>query len=279
MGRGTDNGIRGIYRTATAAPLPVLANELFLRVTNAREGEPFVIAVAGAYAPVVIIDTVNYFPTIDPIRDPFMIIDVNTLIQFLELRGLSEFRPNEIFISTDPARHEQVSAILFDAFRGSNVIDRTAMLAESTVDPLAVAGWRGISVVAVIVAGAAAVLGYATYLSAHARRTQHEAAYMRSIGLSRFSYLRLVIVEHTLLAALGIGLGIASGLFVSRIAVSSIAHTATGRELIPPFVLQTNWLPPALLLSAMAIAAALSIGAIVRSFSRSPIHELVRTRE
>ena len=280
MGRGTDNGVRGIYRTATGAPIPVLANPLFLQATNAREGEPFVAAVGGAYAPVVIVGTVTYFPTLDPLRQPFLIGDVDTLIEFLELRGLSEFRANEVFVGLEPgANKQEVMRRVRLMFRSANFGDRTALLAESVVDPLAVAGWRGIGIVAVALAAVAAVMGYVTYLGAHARRTRADAAYMRSLGLSRGGYLRMVLVEHSLVGILGVGLGIASGLVVSGLSVTSIAHTATGRELVPPFVLQTNWLPAALLLGAVAVAAAVAIAAILRAYSRAPIHELVRAGE
>jgi ABC-type antimicrobial peptide transport system permease subunit len=208
-----------------------------------------------------------------------VVIDVNSLIEFLELRGLSEFRANEIFIATDAAKHGQVAEQVLAGFRTERLLDKEEMLTESVVDPLAVAGWRGISFVAVIVTGVAATLGYVTYLAAHARRTRNEAAYMRSLGLSRASYFWMVVIEHSLLAALGIGVGIASGLVVSDIAVESIAHTATGRELIPPFVLQTDWLPTALLLAVMAVAGVVAVLAILRAFATAPIHELVRSRE
>jgi ABC-type antimicrobial peptide transport system permease subunit len=142
-----------------------------------------------------------------------------------------------------------------------------------------VAGWRGIGVVAVGIGAVASVLGYATYLSAHARRTRADAAYMRSLGFSRSAYLRMALIEHSIVGAIGIGLGIAAGLVVSGLAADSIAHTATGRELLPPFVLQTNWVPAALLLAAVVAAVAVSIAAILRAFARAPIHELVRSPE
>lgn len=280
LGRGTDNGVRGIYRTATAAPIPVLANPLFLQTNNAREGEPFVAGVGGAYAPLVIVGTVTYFPTLDPLRQPFLIADVDTLVGFLQLRGLTEIQPNELLVGLAPgADGEKVTREVRRVFPGSNLGDRAALMGDSVVDPLAVAGWRGIGIVAVVLAGVATVMGYLTYLGAHARRTRGDAAYMRSLGLSRGGYLRMVLVEHSLVGILGVGLGIASGLVVSGLAVSSIAHTSTGRELVPPFVLQTNWLPAGLLLGAVALAAAVAIAAILRAYSRTPTHELVRAGE
>jgi hypothetical protein len=279
MNRGTDNGIRGIYRSATAAPLPVLSSELFLAMTNTRLGEPFVISAGGAYVPVVVVQTVNYFPTLDPSNDPFLIMDVDSLIQFVELRGLSELGANELFIRTDPAQHEATAEVIRDGFRAAAVGDRAERLQESLVDPVAVAGWRGIGLVGVGVTGLAAVLGYVTYLSAHGRRTRADAAYLRSLGFTRTSYFGMALVEHTLVAVLGVGLGIASGVVISGLSVASVAHTATGRALLPPFVLMTDWLPVSLVLAAVVVAAVVSVTGILRAFSRAPVHELVRARE
>jgi hypothetical protein len=280
MGRGTDNGVRGIYRSATNEPIPVLANPLFMAATNARQGEPFVTSVGGAYAPVVIVGTVSYFPTLDPAREPFLIADVGSLTEFLELRGLSEYGANEVFVDlvSDGVDTETATNVR-SLFPGGNIANRAVLLNDSVVDPLAVAGWRGIGVVAVGIGAVASVLGYATYLSAHARRTRADAAYMRSLGFSRSAYLRMALIEHSIVGAIGIGLGIAAGLVVSGLAADSIAHTATGRELLPPFVLQTNWVPAALLLAAVVAAVAVSIAAILRAFARAPIHELVRSPE
>jgi ABC-type antimicrobial peptide transport system permease subunit len=280
MGRGTDNGVRGIYRTATSEPIPVLANTLFMAATNARQGEPFVTSVGGAYAPVVIVGTVSYFPTLDPAREPFLIADVDSLTEFLELRGLSEYKANEVFIDlVSDGVDAGAAASVRSLFPGGNIADRAVLLNDSVIDPLAVAGWRGIGVVAVGIAAVSAVLGYVTYLSAHARRTRTDAAYMRSLGFSRSAYMRMALIEHSIVGAIGIGLGIASGLVVSGLAADSISHTATGRDLLPPFVLQTNWVPVTLLLAAVAAAVSASIAAILRSFARSPIHELVRSPE
>lgn len=279
MGRGTDGGIRGIYRTATAAPLPVIVNGLFLSATSTRLGEPFVISAGGAYVPVVAVETVDLFPTLDPNTEPFMVIDVNALIEFMELRGLTTARANELFVDTRPESHETVAEVLRASTGTAEFSDRESMLQSSLVDPLAVAGWRGIGVVAVIVTGVAACLGYATYLSAHARRTNSDAAYMRSLGLSRTAYLRLLLVEHSMVALLGLALGTASGLLVSRLAIDSISHTVTGRQLVPPYIMETSWIPIAFMLAAIGAVIALSLGAILRAFVNAPVHQLVRTRE
>jgi hypothetical protein len=78
---------------------------------------------------------------------------------------------------------------------------------------------------------------------------------------------------------LGLGLGITSGIAVSRIAVSSMAHTDTGGELIPPFVMVTNWVPSAAIMLLVAGVGVLILSGALRAYSRLPVHYLARSRD
>jgi ABC-type antimicrobial peptide transport system permease subunit len=144
------------------------------------------------------------------------------------------------------------------------------------VDPLAVAGWRGMGVVALVLAGVATTLGYITYLSAHSRSTEHDSAYMRAIGLSRREFLGIVIIEHALIGLLGVALGILTGIGISRVAVSSMAFTETGDRLLPPFILQTNWAPVGIVLAIAAATALVILAGVLRGYPRLPLHILTR---
>lgn len=275
--RGTNSGIRGIYRTATAGPLPVIASETFLAETNSRIGAPFVVNIGGGFVPVEIVEMLRFFPTLDSQRDPFIIADVNSLLDFLALRGLREVGANELFASIDTDRHNDIRNEIRGVFRSGRIIDRQELLLDTTVDPLAVAGWRGMGVVALILAGIATTLGYITYLSAHSKSTEHDTAYLRAIGLSRAEFLRIVIIEHALIGTLGIILGILTGLGVSRIAMDSMAFTETGDRLLPPFILQIDWLPVGIVLAVTVVTATVILAGFLRSYPRLPLHVLTRT--
>ena len=279
LDRGTNSGIRGIYRTATAGPLPIIASDTLLAATNSPVGVPFVAGIGGGFVPLVIVDTVHFFPTLDSDRGPFVIANVTSLLDFLELRGFTSFSANELFASIDTERHAEVRDQVSGIFRSGRVIDRQELLLDSTVDPLAVAGWRGMGVVALILTGIATALGYITYLSAHQKSTEHDSAYMRAIGLSRAEFLRIVVIEHALIGLVGIVLGITTGIGISRIAVNSMAFTETGDRLLPPFILQTNWVPVGIILAIAAVTAGMILAGVLRGFSRLPLHVLTRTRD
>ncbi len=276
MDRGNDQGVRGIYRTATGEPLPVIASDAFMFETNTNVGSQFIVQISGGYVPVEIKDTVTYFPTLDPDRAPFLVANVDSTIDFLELRGLTAQRPNELFVAVEPDMHGQVLIELRKLLGFTTYTDRASLLQDSTVDPLVVAGWRGISIVSILMAGVAAAFGYFTYLAAHAFRTRRESALLSSMGMKARSFGILVLIEHLMVAILGIGIGIASGWYVSRLAVSSLTFTQTGGDLLPPFVMQTNWVPVGILAAVILGSTLIAVFRIMRQYRTLPIHELTR---
>ena len=276
MDRGNDQGVRGVYRTATGEPLPVIASDAFMFETNTNIGSQFIVQINGGYVPVEIKDTVTYFPTLDPDRAPFLVANVDSTIDFLELRGLTAQRPNELFVSIDPDMHDSVLLELRQLLGFSTYTDRASLLEDSTVDPLVVAGWRGISIVSIAMAGVAAAFGYFTYLAVHAFRTRRESALLSSMGMKSSSFGTLMLIEHLMVVFLGIGIGVASGWYVSRLAVSSLTFTQTGGDLLPPFVMQTNWVPVAILGVVIVGATLIAVYRIMRQYRTLPIHELTR---
>lgn len=276
LDRGNDQGVRGIYRTATGKPLPVVASEVFMASTNTGLGSQFIVQISGGFVPAEIVDVVRYFPTLDPRRSPFLVANINSTLDFLELRGLTSHRANQLFVRIEDDMHDEVLAGMRNVLGFTSVTDRAGLLADSTVDPLVVAGWRGMSIVSIVMAGIAAAFGYFTYLAAHAYRTRRDSAFLQSMGMPAMAFGRLMLVEHAIVAALGMGIGIASGLYVSRLAVSSLTFTESGGELLPPFIMQTNWVPTLVLAAVVAISTAISIFNIVRRYRDMPLHELTR---
>ena len=208
-----------------------------------------------------------------------MVLDVETLLAFVELRGLVAVDANEVFVDIDPEEHERITADIRTIFRGGSVYDRTAQVENSVIDPLTVAGWRGMGIVSLIIGGLALVLGYVTYLVAHSTRTIHDSAYLRAMGLSKPGFMRSAVIEHGIVAVIGVVVGVASGLVASRIAVGAIAYSETGRALLPPFILQTNWWPVLAILVLAGVAGAVGVISSFVGFLRRPLHELTRSAD
>ena len=86
-----------------------------------------------------------------------------------------------------------------------------------------------------------AAFGYVTYLLLFYSRTRGEMGFLQSMGLSRRQLVALVGFEHAAIAITGISIGTWAGFEMSRLMVSPLAVTETGREVVPPFILITDW--------------------------------------
>ena len=279
LGRGTVAGVRGAYRSATGDPMPVIVSDNFLEQTATEIGQPTVVQILGGFIPVVPIGQASLFPTLEPDDDPFMVLDVKTLLAFVESRGLVYISANEVFLDIDSENHSAITAEIREKFRSGALLDRERRINESVIDPLTVAGWRGMGVVSLIIGGIALVLGYVTYLVAHSNRTMHDSAYLRAMGLSKPGFMRSALIEHGLVAFIGVAVGVSAGLVASRVAVGAIAYSETGRALLPPFILQTDWWPVLTILAVAAVAGMFGVISSFVGFLRKPLHELTRSAE
>ncbi|MBN4064813.1 hypothetical protein JYU04_03655, partial [Dehalococcoides mccartyi] len=279
LDRGTVAGIRGVYQSPTGEPIPVIVSDNFLALTGGAIGLPSVVQIGGSFIPVVPVGSTELFPTLDPARTPFMVMDVETLLAFVELRGLARISANEVFMDIDPETHAETTGQIRQLFRGSVLMDRVVRVENSVIDPLTVAGWRGMGIVSLIIGGIALVLGYVTYLVSHSKRTIHDSAYLRAMGLSKPGFMGSASIEHGIVAVVGVVVGVAAGLVASRVAVGAIAYSETGRALLPPFILQTNWWPVLAILVTAGIAGFIGVVASFIGFLRRPLHELTRSAD
>ena len=106
----------------------------------------------------------------------------------------------------------------------------------------------------------AAGLGYVTFLLGVVSRNRGEIGFLQSIGFSRLQVLGLLGFEHLAILAAGLGLGTWAGLRMSSLMVSSVNVTEGGDQVLPPFVLMTDW---SMMLPVYGALAALFVGALI----------------
>lgn len=281
MGRGTNQGIRGIYRRAAGRPIPIIASEGFMAQTTYGLREPFTIEVEGGLVPVEVIESVKFFPTLDPDRGPFAVADIDAIIDFVELRGREKLVPNELFASlqtTDSPAAEATEIVksVRDIFRIAHVESRAQRINDTFADPVAIAGWRGISVVATIVAAVIVMMAYTIFLAAYALRTKGESALILALGASRRDYWVSMIAELSPAIVTGTLVGLGTGIAVSSLMVGSMAHTGMGERLLPPFLLQTTWTLPLVTIGAIFTVVLAGVANSTRSFHGIQIARMAR---
>ena len=277
----SSRGVRGFYQSPTGGPVPVVVSSPFIEATDTGVGDFFMLEVAGMRVPAVVMDTVDYFPTMSSESGRFVLVDLENFLAHLNvLTPGGTFSPNELFLKEAPAAgdsvRETVRGMVFDQ---RQVHDRGSQLASVRIDPLATAGWNSLELLSLAVLLLAAAFGYLAYLLLFTSRSLGQMAFLQALGLSRRQMMSFLSFEHLAIAAIGLGLGTWAGFQMSRLMVSPLAVTETGNPVVPPFILTTDW--SMLLPTYVALLGIFSVSLFVlnRSVSRIDLHTATRGME
>ena len=280
FGKDTDRGIRGFYRSPTGGPVPVVAStELYEADRHRPWATALIVNVFGRLIPVRIMDTVDYFPTMDPSGNGFLIADLDSFLRHLNiLTPIGSIRPNELILKEAPGAGEEAYLYGLALARSPHLVhDRTRLLEDRYVlIPLITAGWRAMVLVTFAVIVFVSALGYITYLISFAGQSRAETGFLQALGLRRGQMTRLLSSEHLVVVAMGLVLGTIAGFAMSNIMVSALAVTEDGLPVVPPFILTTNWEFMGPIYAALVVTFVGALLWLARSVSRVNIHELSR---
>ena len=277
FGKDTDNGLRGIYRSPSGGPVPVVASNSFLRTSGARVGDALIVELKGRFVPIQVRDSVDFFPTLDPGGAGFLIADLETLIRHINILSPALVAtPNEMFIEKASGAGDSVNSVVTRMVGRDLVHDREQQLEQVRLDPLITAGWQAMVLLAMAIIIFTAGLGYVTYLLAFANRSRNEMGFLQSVGLSSRQMAGLLMLEHFIIVAVGIGLGSGAGWLMSDLMVSSVAVTENGRQVVPPFILETDFRFLAPLYAVLIGIFALSVYRLTRSMRNLDFHAISR---
>ena len=243
FGASKNNSLRGIFPSATGGMLPAAVSWSFAAWTGLELGDTFVLTMTRRQVRIVIEEMVQHFPTMSADGQGFVVMDLDRLLERLNLMDVhTPVSPSEVFIGRTPDAGEEVDALLADLTSlTARVDDGRPRLERLRSSPLGASGWRALIFVSLGTVLLAAAFGYVTYLRTQSDRSRHETAFMASLGMSRRQFMALLGVEHLGMALAGVGLGTWAGFQMSELMVGSLAVTETGGEVVPPFVLSTDW--------------------------------------
>ena len=278
FGKDTDRGIRGFYQSPSGGAMPIVASSSFLSGTGTRVGDVLILDIMSRLIPVVINNRVDYFPTLQPGTGGFILADLDGLLRHLNiLSPTTSFYPNELFISEAPGAGESVSEVVYRLTGSSDrVFDREAQLTAIRLDPLITAGWRAMVALSLALIVFTAALGYVIYLLSFANQSRNEMGFLQSLGLSGRQMMGLLSLEHLAIVLVGLGLGTWAGFQMSTILVSSVAVTETGRQIVPPYILMTDWPFMAAIYAALVSIFLISLYSLARNMLRLDLHAISR---
>ena len=272
---------RGIFTGDNPEPVPVVASGSFVREFGFSEGDEFLVTVNGRRLYVVLADTVDFFPTLNSYEDKFLIADLESVITYVNL-GLarSEISPNELWIRTGLTGEERTDLVEFfesdKPFAVSAVIDTEANLEAAQLDPLVLAGWRALLLIAFGAILILSSLGFLVHAYISFRNRELQFALMRTMGFSTRQLVSLMWVEQALVIAVGLALGTWMGGRLGASIMPFLGYDDRGAQVIPPFVIQVGWQNLLVTYVAMAVIFTTIILGVIWFIRRMSLSRVLR---
>ena len=282
-GEGAALSPRGIFH-GQLTPLPVIASRGFNKNTGHKIGEEFDVSFSGHRVPIRIVDEVSLFPTMN-IRDKsFLVSDVDSIVKYASIGSITgEVLPNELWISsrsTGAQREALIERLNLDgAFLIDSFQDRDALLAESEVDPLVKAGWRSLLFIAFSSVLALSCLGFLVHAYVSFRNRQLQFALLRTVGFSMRQLVTMVWLEQILVILVGLALGTWMGGRLGAVIMPFLGHDDFGSQVMPPFVMQTNWSVLLVTYGIMFLVFAVIILGLIWLVNRISLQRVLRLGE
>jgi len=251
-------------------PVAALMNGPAMGAFGTGPGGIATAGVEGVLVPLSIRAQIEMFPTLDP--ELGMVIvnyqhwrSLVTAALHFELAA-----QNELWIDFDDATSiEEQQEIVASLLSGEAPIETVAArspkllslrLEEVSSDPTLQASGSGILAVAFISVLALSTLGFIVTLVLSARSRTVEFAVLRIIGTSARQILRSMLLEWGTVVVIGAVVGILLGRQVARIMLSFLEVTDQGVQVLPPFILQTNWMTVGVGIGVLSGLVAIALG-------------------
>ena len=278
---GRSQVARGVFPGAEPQPVPVLAGGLFMRTFGHELGDEFEVTMGGRPVTIRLADTVDFFPTLDSFDDSFLVADLAAVRAHTNLGMMrGEINANEVWIRTDATGEDRRD--LLDRFRTgrpfqvSKVIDTEANLEEAKLDPLVLAGWRALLLIAFGAILILSSLGFLVHAYISFRNRELQFALMRTMGFSTRQLVSLMWLEQALVIGVGMALGTWMGGRLGATIMPFLGHDDRGSQVLPPFVIEVGWQNLLVTYIAMAVIFTAIILGVIWFIRRMSLSRVLR---
>lgn len=259
-------GLRGIRPGPVDMPVPIIAAPEVLEIADAGLGDTLTLSVSNFALPVRVAAVADYFPTLDPREQPFIVLDQAAFAGYANRHGRRPAGgPDEVWAALsdgadadDAVALSILTAALAD--RGLEVEETRQAALEirrRVARPLANASWGGLLALMFLALTLASASGVAlfSYVDTGERRT--EFALLRTMGSSARQLNGMVWFNLLVIVVCGVGLGTWVGQQIGAALLPVLEVAEGGMRVTPPMALQTNALT---LLTAYLALAAVAVG-------------------
>ena len=238
-------GIRSFRPGPPEEPIPAIVSPSVLEEAEIGLGDTLPLGLASFSVPVRVISLADFFPTLDPRKQSFVVLDQSSFIHYSNLHSKRIVGgPNELWgrLSTGTLDLNELSAALEG--RGLRVKDShlsSQLIEERTEQPLTSAGWGGLLVLMFLALVLASGSGMVLFSYMDTRERQMEFALLRTMGFSHMQVNGVVWFTLLLVVAAGIGLGTWAGQQIGITLLPILEVSEGGVRVTPPMVFDTNW--------------------------------------
>lgn len=279
---GTNTDLRAAYVNDPNVPLPAIISRAFVQRTGLQVGGVTNIIVGDHVVPIRVTAIADLFPSLDPGRGPFVILNRAHLFEWLNrLTPSAAAVINEIWLQAAPGADRQalLRTLQSPPYQMTGITDLGTELKLNGADPLIASGGSGILLIAFIAALVLAAGAFIVSLYTSLRRRRVEFAVMAALGLGRAKVFAMLAFEYAAVAVVGAGAGLWLGLGISRLMLSFLDVTPSGNKVVPPFVLVTNWSMIGAALGGLALLVVASIAIASRSYTAASESAVLRNTE
>lgn len=277
-------GARGIRPGPPLEPLPALFSRTLLEKAHLEVGERVTASVLSTSVPLRIVGKVDYFPTLYPEEEPFLVVPLQPLVDYLSLHSPRWMETTaEVWVRVEPGAHLSATALRQaleqEGVRPSAVLAAQEATQRRKADPLLTAGWAGLVLLAFGVTVMASTSAISLYLFLDTRAREGEYALLRAVGFTRRQLTGVVWFNFILVVAVGIGLGTWAGHRMASGLLPLLEVAETGRRITPPMVLETHWLGLLAVYGTLALGAAVAATVLAWAASRLDLQGVLRRGE
>ncbi len=297
--------LNGVLAGRLRQLVPVLASHDFLDLTGFKIGDQVDVLLEEREVVIDIIDRIEFFPTLDPNRRPFLVVDIQSAWRALGVDQLGDARRVDeywIAIESEPASPDDpeiegavgvagvagVAGISGDevgrlvsgrSIRFVGVEERADRLNVSDIDPLSAAGWRALLAIAFFAVLVVSAIGFLVHAQVTFQSRRTELALLRATGLSMKQLLGLVMLEQLLVIGAGFAIGAFMGARLGSSIMPFLGTSGEGLSVVPPMVQQINWNSFGITFGIIGLVFAAVIAILLLSVFRMSIHSVLRMGE
>ncbi len=276
-------GAVGIRPGPPEQPLPAIVSKSLLGRAEASVGDQLLVNIGGTAIPVKVAGVVDFFPTLFPGNAPFAIMDVHSLLAFMNLRTVRLPQTvNELWVKLDP--QGMGSDGFTRVLQGHGVRISGVTLASDIVQnrlshPMLSAGWSGLLSLSFLTVAVASAFSVILYSYMDVRQRQTEFALLRTLGFSRRQVNGVVWLALVLMVVCGIAVGTWAGHQIATALLPLLEVAEEGTRVTPPMALQTNWKSILWYYLVLALVGAVTAAVLAMLLVRTRIYQVLRIGE